>query len=59
MQINKHLSVGPGGTNCRCCFPQDRKGRKLEYRRAKHREAHEALRIEQLNNEENNDQNAV
>lgn len=33
---NKHLSIGPGGKRCACCFPAPNSpGRRAEYRRAK------------------------
>jgi len=28
----KHLRTGPGGLHCPCCFPQNRKGRRYEFR---------------------------
>ena len=46
----KHLTIGPGGRHCRCCFPAPgSKERKREYRNAKRKEEREALRIEELN----------
>lgn len=50
--MNKHLSVGPGGVNCVCCFPSPgSKERKYEFRRAKRREKREAIRLEMMNME--------
>jgi hypothetical protein len=41
---SKHLHVGRGGFNCVCCFPPPgSRARKAEFRRAKRREAREAL----------------
>ncbi len=52
----KCLHVGPGGVDCNCCFPAPgSKARKLEYRRAKREEKREAMKIEEINQEENND----
>lgn len=31
--VKKHLHVGPGGTECGCCFPQKRKWRVKEFRK--------------------------
>lgn len=36
---NKHLTMGPGGRYCACCFPAPgSKARRLEYRLAKNKE---------------------
>lgn len=49
----KTLHVGPGGVDCNCCFPAPgSKARKLEYRRAKREEKREALKIEEVNKED-------
>lgn len=41
---NKHLTMGPGGRFCPCCFPAPgSKGRKMEYRRAKNKEKRLAM----------------
>lgn len=49
--INKHLSIGPGGMKCVCCFPAPgSKERKAEFRRAKRREVREAIKLEEKAN---------
>lgn len=49
--IKKHLTVGPGGVSCPCCFPAPgSKERKAEYRRAKRREKLEAIKREEKEN---------
>lgn len=41
----KHLSIGPGGKRCVCCFPAPgSKARKAEFRRAKKKERAEAVK---------------
>lgn len=40
---NKHLSVGPGGIKCLCCFPPPGK-RKAKYRSAKRKEKKDAMK---------------
>lgn len=46
-RMKRHLHVGPGGWKCTCCFPaRSSKARKYEFRRAKRREAREAIRCE-------------
>lgn len=41
---NKHLTIGPGGRNCVCCFPAPgSKERRAEYRRAKRIEKRNAI----------------
>jgi len=45
--LNKHLTVGPGGVNCTCCFPAPgSKHRKLVIRKAKRAEAKAAWKAE-------------
>lgn len=47
---NKHLTVGPGGVKCPCCFPSPgSKERKAEFRRAKRKEKRAALKVEKEN----------
>jgi hypothetical protein len=47
---NKHLTIGPGGVNCVCCFPAPgSKERKSEFRRAKRNEKRAALKVERDN----------
>jgi hypothetical protein len=48
--VKKHLTVGPGGRRCICCFPAPgSRDRKLEYRSAKRRAAREAMQVENDN----------
>lgn len=48
--MNKHLTVGPGGTYCACCFPApNSKARKAEFRRAKRKSHRAALKVEEAN----------
>jgi len=43
---NKHLTVGPGGRRCNCCFPAPgSKDRRARYRIAKRRADREAMKI--------------
>lgn len=43
--MNKHLSIGPGGMNCRCCFPAPgSKDRRSQFRRAKKKADRIAIR---------------
>lgn len=50
-RFNKHLTIGPGGVNCPCCFPAPgSKERKAEFRRAKRREKIEAMKVEEKGN---------
>ena len=44
----KFLSVGPGGIDCGCCFPRNRKQRKIQFRRAKRVAKREAFRCEEV-----------
>lgn len=42
---NKHLTIGPGGRKCACCFPAPgSKERAAEYRAAKRKEKQEAMK---------------
>lgn len=42
---NKHLTIGPGGRKCSCCFPAPgSKWRAAEYRSAKREEKREAMK---------------
>lgn len=41
----RFLHVGPGGIDCRCCFPPRGK-RKAEFRKARKRAKREAFRAE-------------
>ena len=50
-RYSKHLSIGPGGVGCACCFPAPgSKERKQHFRAAKRKEKREALRIEMTQN---------
>lgn len=49
-RVYKFMCVGPGGRRCVCCFPAPgSRARKLEYRRAKRREKHDAMKVERIN----------
>lgn len=49
---NKHLTIGPGGRKCLCCFPApSSKARRLEYRRAKRIAEREAFKAEEADDE--------
>jgi len=49
--IYKHLLIGPGGRGCPCCFPAPgSKGRRAAFRRAKRKEARQALKCEAIAN---------
>lgn len=51
MNVKKHLTIGPGGMNCVCCFPAPgSKERKAEFRRAKRREQRTAIKNEEKAN---------
>lgn len=44
VDMTRHLHVGPGGINCRCCAPpKGSKARKAAFRAAKRREERAAL----------------
>lgn len=46
--LTSHLSIGPGGRSCPCCFPPPgSKARKAKYHRAKLREKNSAIKIEE------------
>lgn len=46
--MNKHLTVGPGGVNCACCFPAPgSKFRRYLIRQAKRKEKQSALKCEE------------
>lgn len=52
MRNNRHLSIGPGGRKCICCFPAPgSKDRKLQYRNAKRAEIRAALKAEEVGND--------
>ena len=54
--MNKHLTIGPGGRDCVCCFPSPgSRERRLEYRRAKRKEKREAIKLERQNMEKESD----
>jgi len=42
----KHLSIGPGGLTCACCFPQEVFTRRKLFRAARRLEAKAALQME-------------
>lgn len=49
-QVKKHLTIGPGGRSCACCFPAPgSRERKLQYRGAKRKASREAMRLESEN----------
>lgn len=45
--LPKSMHVGPGGTDCPCCFPQNRKLRRATIRAARRRAKREAILAEQ------------
>ena len=47
MNLPKSMHVGPGGTDCACCFPQNRKLRRATIRAARRRAKREAILAEQ------------
>ena len=49
-RFNKHLTIGPGGVKCPCCFPAPGSiGRRAEFRRAKRKETLAAMKVEKQN----------
>lgn len=53
---NKHLTIGPGGRKCSCCFPAPgSKARAAKYRSAKRREKQEAMKQAQKDMQDDND----
>lgn len=52
VKVIRYLHVGPGGMNCKCCFPARGK-RKLEFRAARRREDREVRKMiaEEIHNE--------
>lgn len=45
--LPKLMHVGPGGTDCPCCFPQNRRLRRATIRAARRRAKREAISAEQ------------
>lgn len=49
-RFNKHLTIGPGGVKCPCCFPAPgTPERRAEFRRAKRKEKLAAMKVEKQN----------
>lgn len=49
-RFSKHLTIGPGGVKCPCCFPAPgSKERKAEFRIAKRKEKIVAMKAEKQN----------
>lgn len=47
MNLPRSMHVGPGGTDCPCCFPQNRRLRRATIRAARRRAKREAIATEQ------------